>query len=84
METKFTKSKLAAAIGSATLAMALSGPANAVVVVGGDNGWEISFDGEVNQFYTFSDYDSLGTDASRIVAGVFGQTCGHCWRHAHL
>ena len=26
METKFTKSKLAAAIGSATLAMALSGP----------------------------------------------------------
>ncbi|MCZ6718388.1 MAG: hypothetical protein O6944_04445, partial [Gammaproteobacteria bacterium] len=70
METKFTNSKLAAAIGSATLAMALSGPANAVVIVGGDNGWEISFDGEVNQFYTYSDYDGLAANATRAVAGV--------------
>jgi hypothetical protein len=70
METKFTKSKIAAAIGSATLAMTLSGPANAVVVVGGDNGWEVSFDGEINQFYTFSDYDALPANATRVVAGV--------------
>ncbi len=70
METKFTKSKLAAAIGSATLAMALSGPANAVVIVGGDKGWEISFDGEVNQFYTYNSYDGLPADSTRAVAGV--------------
>lgn len=69
METKFTKSKLAAAIGSATLAMALSGPANAVVVVGGDNGWEISFDGEVNQFYVYNDFDGLSADVTRANAG---------------
>ena len=27
------------------------------MVVGGDNGWEVSFDGNVNAFYTVGDYD---------------------------
>ncbi|BAW81054.1 hypothetical conserved protein [Candidatus Nitrosoglobus terrae] len=35
--------------------MGLSLPAKAIVVVGGDNGWEVSFDGNINQFYVWSD-----------------------------
>lgn len=54
MENKFSKGRLAAAVGAAALAMGAAAPANAVVVVGGDNGWEISFDGNVNLFYTVS------------------------------
>jgi hypothetical protein len=29
-----------------------------VVVVGGDNGWEVSFDGNINAFYVNGDYDA--------------------------
>jgi hypothetical protein len=61
MEKKFTKSKLAVAVGSAALALAMSAPANAVVVVGGDNGWEVSFDGNVNLFYNYWDQTVKGT-----------------------
>ncbi len=64
MDNNFTKTRLAAAIGSAALAMAIASPANAVVVVGGDNGWEVSFDGNVNGFYVNSDIDPLPTQAS--------------------
>jgi len=39
------------------LALALAFPAHAVVVVGGDNGWEVSFDGNVNGFYVYEDAD---------------------------
>ena len=31
--------------------------AQAVVVVGGDGGWEVSFDGNINGFYVYSDRD---------------------------
>jgi hypothetical protein len=56
---KFAKTKLAAAIAAATLATS----AQAVVVVGGDNGWEISFDGNINLFYNQIDMetDEVGT-----------------------
>jgi hypothetical protein len=54
---KFAKTKLAAAIAAATMATA----ANAVVVVGGDNGWEVSFDGNVNAFYTYMDQNDSTT-----------------------
>lgn len=42
------KTKLGLAVGA--LCVALSQQANAVVMVGGDNGWEVSFDGNVNTF----------------------------------
>lgn len=46
-------SKLAAA--SALLAF-FSAPANAAVVLGGEDGWEVSYGGFVNLFYTQSDF----------------------------
>lgn len=51
----FRKTKLAAV---AAAAMGLSLPASAIVVVGGDNGWEVSFDGNINQFYVWTDPDA--------------------------
>lgn len=53
---EFNKNRLASAVGVA-VATGLAAPAGAVVVVGGDNGWEISFDGNINAFYTVGDYD---------------------------
>jgi len=44
--------------GALALALGLAAPAGAVVVVGGDNGWEVSFDGNVNAFYTHVDADA--------------------------
>ena len=58
---KFRMTKLAAAIGAATMSLALAPSANAVVVVGGDNGWEVSFDGNVNAFYSHISQDDLKT-----------------------
>lgn len=54
---KFRMSRIAAAIAAATMASS----AGAVVVVGGDNGWEISFDGNVNAFYTHFNDDNADT-----------------------
>lgn len=58
---KFKKTKLATAVGTAAMAMALSAPANAVVV-GGDNGWEVSFTGTINLFYNFVDWETNTND----------------------
>jgi hypothetical protein len=52
----FKKTKLAAAVGTAALAMGLSAPANAVVL-GGDGGWEVSYTGTINLFYNYWDRD---------------------------
>ena len=56
MAKRFTNSRIAAAV-AAALGLGLSAAANAVVVVGGDNGWEVSFDGNINAFYVISDND---------------------------
>jgi len=58
----FKKTKLATAVGTAALAMGLSAPANAVVV-GGDNGWEVSFTGTINLFFNYNDIE-LETSAA--------------------
>lgn len=75
MNTTFTKTRLAQAVSAAAVA-GLSAPAGAVVVVGGDNGWEVSFDGNVNAFYTAGDYDAgyvtggaAPVDTARITSG---------------
>lgn len=47
----FKKIRLAVAT---IVAMGLSLPAGAVVVVGGESGWEVSFDGNINQFYVWT------------------------------
>ena len=75
MATKYTKTRIAAAVCAAALGAGLTAPAGAVVVVGGDNGWEVSFDGNVNAFYTVGNYDkgyvaeSHDTHNSRITSG---------------
>jgi predicted porin len=51
----FKKTKLAAAVGAGAMALALSAPANAVVL-GGDNGWEVSLTGTINLFASFMDF----------------------------
>ncbi|ADE16761.1 conserved hypothetical protein [Nitrosococcus halophilus Nc 4] len=75
----FKKTKLAVA---AAAAMGLSLPAGAVVVVGGENGWEVSFDGNINQFYVWTDpearpngviggnMNALEEDSSRFRTGL--------------
>ena len=57
MAIQFKKTKLAAAVATVAVGLGLSAAANAVVVVGGDNGWEVSFDGNINAFYTQGNYD---------------------------
>ena len=58
MAKQFSKTKIAAAVSAAALGAGLTAPAGAVVVVGGNDGWEVSFDGNVNAFYTVGDYDA--------------------------
>ncbi len=78
MATQFKKTGLAVAIGAA--ALGLSAAANAVVVVGGDNGWEVSFDGNINAFYVNSSndqgWDALGLNAPASPDGGEGRTPG--------
>ncbi len=50
------KTTLASLVGAAALATA--GAANAAIVVGGENGYEFSVDGNINQFYIHTDQDS--------------------------
>ena len=58
MARQFTKTKLATAVSAAVVSLGLCTAASAVVVVGGDNGWEVSFDGNVNAFHVYGDYDA--------------------------
>ncbi|MBI2970130.1 MAG: porin [Gammaproteobacteria bacterium] len=68
-----TRIKLAAAFGIATFVAALSSPANAAIVLGGDNGWEVSYGGFVNLFYTQTDFEFEGggsEDSSHLNEGL--------------
>jgi len=75
MAKQFSKTKLAAAVGAAAFGAGVAAPAGAVVVVGGNDGWEVSFDGNVNAFYTVGDYDqgyvteSVDKNSSRVHSG---------------
>ncbi|MEE2982901.1 MAG: porin, partial [Pseudomonadota bacterium] len=75
MAQHISKTRIAAAVSAAVLGAGLSAPAGAVVVVGGDDGWEVSFDGNVNAFYTVGDYDAgyvsetADMDSSRVHSG---------------
>jgi len=50
------KTTLATLVGAA--AFAAAGAANATIVVGGENGYEFSVDGNINQFYTYADTET--------------------------
>ena len=77
MANRINKPRLATAV-SAVVGLGLSAAANAVVVVGGDNGWEVSFDGNINAFYVFSNNDAgfnnlgLGAPGAPGAVGVNG------------
>ncbi|MCX4187339.1 porin [Methylophaga sp. OBS4] len=60
------KTTLASLVGAAALATA--GAANATIVVGGDNGYEFSVDGNINQFFVATDGES--TDSNRVRNGL--------------
>jgi hypothetical protein len=67
------RTRLAAAISAAALAGAMSAPANAAIVLGGDNGWEVSYGGFINLFYTQSDFEFAGggsEDSSHLNEGL--------------
>jgi len=63
---KFRMSRIAAAIAAATMASS----AGAVVVVGGDNGWEVSFDGNINLFYNYYDFETTTTTSGGVSTTV--------------
>ena len=54
------KTTLASLVGAAALATA--GAANATIVVGGENGYEFSVDGNINQFFVYTDDNTTGGD----------------------
>ncbi len=77
MANRFNKTRLASGIAAAALGLGMASAANAVVVVGGDNGWEVSFDGNINAFYVMSDNDAgwndLGLADGPAAGGVFNR-----------
>jgi len=60
---KSKKTKLATAVGTAAMAMALSAPANAAISLGGSDGWEVTYGGFINLFYNQLDSDTAGDSA---------------------
>lgn len=62
------KTTLATLIGAA--AFAAAGAANATIVVGGENGYEFSVDGNINQFFIATDQDSAGAGFDQNNQGV--------------
>lgn len=65
------KTTLATLVGAA--AFAAAGAANATIVVGGENGYEFSVDGNINQFFVQTDSEiqgGSGLDNSRVRNGL--------------
>ncbi len=63
-----TKYKLVLAVSSAVLAMGMATSAGAADV-GGKDGWNVAFDGQVNAFYVAAKDDVSHVKESRIVSG---------------
>ncbi|MYH68990.1 MAG: porin [Gammaproteobacteria bacterium] len=57
---KFNTTKFTTVLSSLALVGALSMPTNAAVVLGGADGWEVSYGGFINLFYTQSDFEYAG------------------------
>ncbi len=65
---KFNTTKFTAVLSSLALVGALSMPTNAAVVLGGADGWEVSYGGFINLFYTQSDFGS--EDSAHLNEGL--------------
>lgn len=66
---KFNKTKFTAVLSALALVGALSLPTNAAVVLGGADGWEVSYGGFINLFYTQSDFAG-GEDSAHLNEGL--------------
>ena len=65
--------KIATTLSSLALVAAFSMPANAAVVLGGADGWEVSYGGFINLFYTQSDFnfaDGTSEDSAHLQEGL--------------
>ncbi len=65
--------KLTAALSTLALVGAISLPTNAAVVLGGADGWEVSYGGFINLFYTQSDFeyaDGSSEDSAHLNEGL--------------
>ena len=60
--------RLTSLLSALALAGALSMPANAAVVLGGSDGWEVSYGGFINLFYTQSDFGT--EDSAHLQEGL--------------
>ena len=65
---KIHATKLTSILSALALVGALSIPANAAVVLGGADGWEVSYGGFINLFYTQSDFGS--EDSAHLQEGL--------------
>lgn len=65
---KFNTTKFTAVLSTLALVGALSMPTNAAVVLGGADGWEVSYGGFINLFYTQSDFGS--EDSAHLNEGL--------------
>ena len=61
--------KIATTLSTLALVAAFSMPANAAVVLGGADGWEVSYGGFINLFYTQSDFAG-GEDSAHLQQGL--------------
>ena len=65
--------KLAATLSTLVLVAAFSMPTNAAVVLGGADGWEVSYGGFINLFYTQSDFEYISggsEDSAHLQEGL--------------
>jgi len=77
--------KITAVAAPAVMALAIAAPSEAKILLMGDGGWEVSFDGSVNTFYNYVTKEELtsgagyathagadgdGEDTSRVVVGL--------------
>ncbi len=71
MKTYITR--LSTSLGALALVAALSAPANAAVVLGGADGWEVSYGGFINLFYTQTDFEYItggSEDSAHLQEGL--------------
>ena len=66
---KLNKTKFTTVLSALALVSALSMPTNAAVVLGGADGWEVSYGGFINLFYTQSDFAG-GEDSAHLQQGL--------------
>ena len=65
--------KFAATLSTLVLVAAFSMPTNAAVVLGGADGWEVSYGGFINLFYTQTDFeyaDGSSEDSAHLQEGL--------------